>query len=160
MKNKLLLMVISNVFFVLGCSQTEAWFGDGKSPELPMKKKNEINIEKVNPMDDKGVGPVSSISLSNTIDNSMAIRGKEIFENKCTACHSIDKRKIGPMLSGVTKKRSPEWIMNMILNPEGMVKENEQARKLLMEFLAPMANQSLHEDEARAILEYFREIDI
>ena len=160
MKNKLLLMVISNVFFVLGCSQPEAWFGAGKSPELPMKKKNEINIEKVNPMDDKGVGPVSSISLSNTIDNSMAIRGKEIFENKCTACHSTDKRKIGPKLLGITKRRSPEWIMNMILNPEGMVKENEQAKELLMEYLAPMANQSLQEDEARAILEYFREIDV
>ncbi|MDH3321965.1 MAG: cytochrome c, partial [Flavobacteriaceae bacterium] len=55
-----------------------------------------------------------------------------------------------------TERRSPEWIMNMILNPEVMVVENETAKQLLIEYSAPMANQSLTEDEARAILEYFR----
>ena len=32
------------------------------------------------------------------------------------------------------------------------------ARQLLMEYSAPMANQSLTEEEARGILEYFRTI--
>ena len=44
----------------------------------------------------------------------------------------------------------------MILDPELMVKENEIARQLLIEYSAPMANQNLTEDEARKILEYFR----
>jgi cytochrome c len=57
---------------------------------------------------------------------------------------------------GVTDRRTPEWIMNMILNPEVMVAENPIAKKLLAEYLSPMANQSLTESEARAILEYFR----
>ncbi len=37
-----------------------------------------------------------------------------------------------------------------------MVVENEEAKKLLAEYLSPMANQSLKEEEARAILEYLR----
>jgi len=46
--------------------------------------------------------------------------------------------------------------MNMILNPDGMLKDDEEAKKLLTESAAPMANQNLTEAEARAILEYFR----
>jgi hypothetical protein len=37
-----------------------------------------------------------------------------------------------------------------------MVVENAAAKKLLEEYLAPMANQNLTETEARQILEYFR----
>ncbi len=48
--------------------------------------------------------------------------------------------------------------MNMILNPEQMVAEDPIAKDLLKEYLSPMANQSLTEDEARKILEYFRTI--
>ena len=110
------------------------------------------------PMQDKGVGPVTSVELG-ALDNALAAKGEKIFSNNCKACHKIEKRKIGPALKGVTKHRSPEWIMNMILNPERMVKENEAAKKLLMEYSAPMSNQNLSQDEARAVLEYFRKID-
>jgi mono/diheme cytochrome c family protein len=77
----------------------------------------------------------------------------------CSACHKIDQRVIGPALAGVTKKRTPEWIMNMIMNPNQMVKENAQARKLLAEYISPMANQNLTEEETRFVLEYFRRND-
>lgn len=109
----------------------------------------------VDMMSDKGVGPITSINLGE-IDNAMVEKGKEIFKAKCTACHKIDKRFVGPAILGVTERRSPEWIMNMILNPEVMVVENEIAKKLLAEYNAPMANQGLTEEEARAVLEYFR----
>ena len=29
-------------------------------------------------------------------------------------------------MTGITKRRTPEWIMNMIMNPDEMVKENAQ----------------------------------
>ena len=38
------------------------------------------------------------------------------------------------------------------------VAENEEAKKLLGIYLAPMANQNLTEEEARLILEYFRTV--
>ena len=83
-------------------------------------------------------------------------KGKEIFKANCTACHKFEKRVVGPPLAGVTQRRSPEWIMNMILNPENMVANDPDAKALLEEYLSPMANQNLTEEEARAILELFR----
>jgi cytochrome c oxidase cbb3-type subunit 3 len=106
-------------------------------------------------MSDKGVGPITELVLGE-IDQSLVTTGKNLFVTKCSACHKIDKRFVGPGLRGVTERRSPEWIMNMILDPDKMVKENPAAKQLLAEYLSPMANQSLTETEARAILEYFR----
>lgn len=131
--------------------------GDGKKEEksaAPIEEQKTA-IEEIDPMKDKGVGPITSITLGE-IDQKMADEGKAVFLAKCSACHKISKRVVGPALAGVTERRTPEWIMNMILNPEKMVVENAAAKKLLEEYLAPMANQNLTETEARQILEYFR----
>lgn len=104
---------------------------------------------------DKGVGPIKSVTIEK-ISPVLAATGEKVFAAKCTACHKIDKRYVGPALKGVTKKRSPEWIMNMIMNPERMIKENEAAKALFAEFMTPMANQNISEDEARALLEFLR----
>ncbi len=73
------------------------------------------------------------------------------------ACHKPDKKFIGPAPKGILAKRSPEWVMNMILNPEEMVQKDPIAKALLVEYNgSPMANQGLTEAEARQVLEYFR----
>lgn len=111
-------------------------------------------------MQNKGIGPVDNLNLPSDVDPAMATRGEELFKNMCSACHKMDKKFVGPALVGVTERRSPEWIMNMILNPETMIKEDPIAKKLLVESnMAVMANQNLSEEEARAILEYFRKYD-
>jgi mono/diheme cytochrome c family protein len=108
------------------------------------------------PMSMKGIGPITSIELGE-IDPAMAEEGKEIYEANCTACHKVDKKFVGPMIKGVTERRSPEWIMNMILNPEEMIQKDPLAKQVMVESnMAVMANQSLTEDQARKILEYFR----
>lgn len=108
----------------------------------------------------KGIGPVKSVNLTDDIDQALAATGKTAFENLCSACHKMDKKFIGPALAGVTERRSPEWIMNMILNPEEMIQKDPIAKQLLIESnMAVMANQNLTEEEARAILEYFRSLD-
>lgn len=126
-----------------------------KEVDAPIKEEVKAEVVKIDPMTDKGVGPVTSITLGD-IDDAMVAKGEEVFKAKCTACHKISKRFVGPGLKGVTERRTPEWIMNMILNPEVMVVENAAAKQLLIEYSAPMANQSLTEEEARAILEYLR----
>lgn len=111
------------------------------------------------PMNNKGIGPVTKVNLGE-LDPAMAAEGKEIYDKLCLACHKIGEKFVGPAPNGVLERRSPEWIMNMILNPENMVKEDPVAKKLLVEHnLAPMANQHLTEDQARKILEYFRTLD-
>ena len=129
---------------------------DANVPDATAKE--EVKEEAYDPMTDKGIGPISSLTLGE-VDQAMADAGKEKFETLCAACHKLDKRFVGPPMAGVTERRTPEWIMNMILNPEEMVQKNEAARNLLMEYSAPMANQNLTEEEARSVLEYFRTID-
>lgn len=44
----------------------------------------------------------------------------------------------------------------MILDPDTMLQEDPVAIALLEEYIAPMANMGLTEDEAREVLEYLR----
>jgi len=105
----------------------------------------------------KGVGPITSVVLSDVIDEAMAATGKTVYDQLCLACHRIGKKFIGPAPNNILERRTPEWVMNMILNPDQMVKEDPLAKELLMEFNgSPMANQGLTEEQARAVLEYFR----
>ena len=137
------------IIFLVSC------VGDTKTSELVME-----TIEEIDPMKDKGVGPIIAVDITGRINQSMADEGEVIFNRICSACHKLDQKFIGPALIGVTKRRTPEWIMNMIMNPEQMVKKNAQARRLHMEYASPMVNQGLTEAETRSILEYFRINDI
>lgn len=110
--------------------------------------------------DGKGIGPVTTVEVGENIDEALAAQGKSIFESKCSACHQLsDEKIVGPGLAGVTEKRKPEWIMNMIVNPEEMTKKDPEAKKLLAEHLTQMTNQNVTEQDARAILEYLRQND-
>lgn len=107
----------------------------------------------------KGVGPVSQLTIPATIDAALVTKGKAVFETKCSACHKLDERYVGPALGGVTTRRTPEWIMNMILNPVEMTQKDPIAQEMFGEFLIQMTFQNVSQDEARQILEYFREVD-
>ena len=148
---KLKVLVVALVLAMVSSCGSDGKKSDKKA--APKEEKKEV-VE-VDPMKDKGIGPITSVTLTE-IDQAMADKGKAVFSAKCSACHKMSKRFVGPALAGVTERRTPEWIMNMILNPEEMVEKNPIAKKLLAEYLSPMANQSLTEEEARLILEYFR----
>jgi cytochrome c553 len=108
-------------------------------------------------LSNKGIGPVSSVEFDKEINTDLAAEGEAKFNTICIACHMADQRMIGPAMEGVYDRRSPEWVMNMILNPDGMLKEDPIAIALLEEYNnAIMLNQNLSEDEARAIAEYLR----
>lgn len=106
---------------------------------------------------DKGVGQIKSITLDAAINTEMAAAGEALYKTNCTACHKIEKRFIGPSPKGILERRSPEWIMNMILDPKLMTEEDQCAKDLLVEFNgAAMSNQNLTVEQTRSILEYFR----
>ncbi|TYB76076.1 cytochrome c [Bizionia gelidisalsuginis] len=108
----------------------------------------------------KGIGPITSVDLSNPVDQKMVTHGADVYKKMCTACHRIDKKFIGPAPTGILERRTPEWVMNMILNPQEMTQRDPLAKELLMEFNgSPMANQGLTEKDARAVLEYFRTLE-
>ena len=105
------------------------------------------------------VGPVKSVDISGPVDAALAEKGRSVFEGKCTACHKLDERYVGPALGGITERRAGAWIMNMIIAPEEMTQKDPEAKKLLAEYMTQMVNQNVEEDDARAILEYFRSVD-
>lgn len=153
MKNAIYLLVMLSLLFATACG------GGGKSRIEQIKEQSAI--VPADPYDswetNKGIGPIKSVSLSPDVDQSLASKGQEIYESKCTACHKPDKRFIGPAPKDILSRRTPEWTLNMILNPDEMTQKDPIAKKLLMEFNgSPMANQNLTEEEARAVLEYFR----
>ena len=74
----------------------------------------------------KGIGPIKNVELAAEIDQAMAAKGMEVYKTKCMACHKPDKKFIGPAPTGILERRTPEWIMNMILNPEEMTKNERE----------------------------------
>ena len=114
----------------------------------------------IDALDNKGVGPIINVILEDKVNISMANSGEKLFNQLCTSCHIINEDYIGPAMSGILDRRSPEWIMNMILNPIQMLEEDSIAIELLEKYnFEYMYNQNLLEEEAREILEYFRLLD-
>jgi cytochrome c len=104
-----------------------------------------------------GIGPVTSpVVLQASVDKTLASDGAKVFEQKCSACHKMTERYVGPALGDVTKRRSPAYVMNMALNPLGMVEKHPEAKKLLGEYFVAMPNQNISQDEARQVVEYLR----
>jgi hypothetical protein len=103
---------------------------------------------------------IKSVELTNPLNGEWVAKGKTTYEMKCLACHRLDETRIvGPGWAGVTKKRDPVWIMNMITNVDMMLETDEEAQKLLELCLVRMPNQNVSEQEAREILEFMRQND-
>jgi len=106
---------------------------------------------------ENGIGPIKEAMVVGPLDEKMAEAGEQVFELKCSACHKMDEKYVGPALRGATGRRTPAYLMNMILNPQEMVDRHPVAKQLLAEHMSFMPNQGLTQDEARQVLEYLRE---
>ncbi|HRP68599.1 MAG TPA: c-type cytochrome, partial [Turneriella sp.] len=83
--------------------------------------------------------------------------GQKIFNEKCTACHTIGKGKtVGPDLKGVTTRRDPQWLTRWIMEPDkALAEKDETALALLKEFNnVPMPNFGITEAQAKDIIAY------
>lgn len=123
--------------------------GDYATPEVPKKG-----------ADGKGIGQITEVKLSTPLEQERVTRGQAIYEMKCSACHKLtDQRIVGPGWKGVTQRRKPEWIMNMITNVDVMLDQDQEAQKLLELCLTRMPNQNVSVGDSRDILEFMRQND-
>ena len=146
------------IFLLVIFSFCTACMQESKSENIstPPGKSAEL---KVDPKQNLGVGPIKKVELGE-IDQDRAEKGKGTFDTMCIICHQLEGKLIGPELKGIISRRSPEWIMNIILNTEEMLKRDPIAKELLKEYNnIPMLNQSLSEVQARNVLEYFRTLE-
>lgn len=90
-------------------------------------------------------------------DEEIVDKGQAVFNAKgCVACHSIGKGKItGPDLLGVTERREEEWLRQWLKSPETMIYTDPIAKEMLKEYLVPMPNQGLSDEEIDILVEYF-----
>jgi cytochrome c len=151
------------IFILLLLSVLWVSCGGSKSKLPPgvKEKKEPVSFDQASKdwRTNKGIGPIKEVVLGDP-DPAMVAAGKALFDINCTACHEPYKDKIGPALVGVTSRRTPEWIMNMMLNPEEMVKTDPICLGLLARYNAVMANQRLKQDESRKILEFLRSLKL
>lgn len=113
------------------------------------------------PADPKGIGEIKNVTLTDPLEESMLASGLAIYDMKCSGCHKLtDQRVVGPGWAGITNRRRPEWIMNMITNVDVMLDEDPEAQKMLEECLMRMPNQSVAIGDARALLEFMRKNDV
>lgn len=88
-------------------------------------------------------------------------KGDEIFNKMCMTCHSTtDKILVGPGLGGVADRRSEEWILKWVKDPQGMIAAGDKdAVKLFEEFnKVPMPGfAQLSDDDIKEVLAYIKE---
>jgi mono/diheme cytochrome c family protein len=108
----------------------------------------------------KGIGRFKDIQLTHPLDEKMGAKGQAIYESKCFACHKLTKELlVGPGWSGVTDRRTPEWIMNWITNTKVMLDKDQVAQADMALCLIRMPNQDLTDEQARDVLEFMRKND-
>ncbi len=140
------------LFVLVACGGSDAGGSDASSAaETGGTAEAGLTAEQL----ENGIGPITSMEVG-PIDDALVATGLETYTVKCSACHKMDERYVGPPLRDITQRRTPEFVMNMILNPEGMVAEHPEVRAMLAQYAVPMANQNLTEADARAVLEYLR----
>ena len=149
MKNLALAVLITGIFFS-SCSDggnNDAATSDAASAS----GQEETHGDLIKPGD---------VQLSTPLNAEWVAAGKGIYDVKCQSCHKLTgDRVVGPGWAGITQKREPHWIMNMITNVDVMLEKDAEAQKLLEQCLVRMPNQNISKDEARQILEFMRQND-
>ncbi len=154
LKNLAPALVVAVMTFLYACGGS-----GGQSSTDNSSTAAAADIDPAAKSDSKGVGRFTSVQLG-PIDPAMADKGQTVFAVKCAACHkTTDQKVVGPGLLGVTKRRTPEWIMNQITNPAEMEQKDPVGQALLAKHLTQMTFQNVTDDETRQILEYFRKND-
>ncbi|NIN73468.1 MAG: c-type cytochrome [Gemmatimonadetes bacterium] len=108
---------------------------------------------------EQGAPPAAAIA--GEVDAALAAQGEALMSARgCMACHTVGGgRLVGPDLAGVTERRSADFILAMIVNPDSMLANDATARELLGQYFTPMSNQGVTVEDARALLEFFRQAD-
>lgn len=155
MKN---LLIAAGFLFILGACAPDKPKNKEEFSDQETKNKSAVEDAITNPT--KGIGAVKNVTLHTPLEKDRIGRGLAIYEMKCSACHKLtEQRLVGPGWKDVTKRRAPEWIMNMVTNVDVMLEKDPEAQKLLELCLTRMPNQNISLGDARDVLEFMRQND-
>ncbi|MBP9150660.1 MAG: c-type cytochrome [Flavobacteriales bacterium] len=94
------------------------------------------------------------VSCSATV-GAIAQDGEQLFTKNCSACHKMGTRLVGPDLTGVTERRSEDWVKSFITNSQAMVAAGDaDAVAIFEEYKIPMTSFPLSDAELTALVGY------
>lgn len=53
------------------------------------------------------------------------VKGKELFNTNCAACHKLDAKMTGPALRGISPRLTNEWLYKWIRNSQELIKSGD-----------------------------------
>lgn len=148
---QLVVMLLTGSLLLLACK--EGAKKDSKPIDIQELSKNQPETHATEVKE-------GEIVITNPLNAEWVTTGKATYELKCQSCHRLTEEKlVGPGWKGVTKKRNPTWIINMITNVDMMLESDPEAQKLLELCLVRMPNQNITKADARKVIEFMRSND-
>lgn len=71
--------------------------------------------------------PVEATAAPAAAQGGDPVKGKEIFNTNCAACHKLDAKATGPALRGVGAKYDKAWIYKWVKNSADLIKSGDAA---------------------------------
>lgn len=85
-------------------------------------------------------------------------KGRELFQNNCKSCHTIQKQMVGPALSGILYRRTEDWTISFIKNPAKVIASGDPyAKNLFAQYQSAGIMPGLgafKDEEIRSIIYY------
>jgi protein SCO1/2 len=114
-------------------------------------------VRAMDPVQRTKVPPIEKANASVFVDNPSNLPGQALFVKTCGACHTVGKgRRVGPDLAGVTTRRTRDWLVSYIMEPEKVrAKGDAAAMSLVAQYpTVRMPNLGLSEFDSSDVIAY------
>ena len=101
--------------------------------------------------------PIEKASTATFVDDPSNLPGQALFVKTCGGCHTVGKgRRVGPDLTGVTTRRTRDWLVSYIMEPEKVrAKRDPVAMSLAAQYpTVRMPNLGLSELDSGDVIAY------
>ncbi|MBK8705759.1 MAG: c-type cytochrome [Saprospiraceae bacterium] len=100
---------------------------------------------------------IRGVNLTFPVRRAMVAHGKTVYDQSCASCHALTGDRIKASgFSGITKRRKPEWIMNMITGVATKLETDAAKAAKLEQCPTRKADTRLNIVQARDFLEMLR----
>ena len=86
-------------------------------------------------------------------------KGKAIFTTRCTSCHNVNAKLVGPALANVDKRRTFDWIVNFVHSPKAAIEKNDTAAVALynqFDQIVMPDHSDLSANDIKSVLDYIK----
>jgi mono/diheme cytochrome c family protein len=103
-------------------------------------------------------GFVCLLLLTVITPDALAQEGKDLFQKQCASCHTIGGGDgVGPDLKDVGSKRSAEWLVRMITEPDKLTAEKDPTQvALVKKYGMEMPKLGVSRDDAQKIVTFLQ----